>query len=128
MANDFNPNMAGLILGEATMAGAILGEAVQARDEPCMIGTIRRSVLKTAGDLIDGDRARDYGDAYEMHKRIAAGWSQVLGVDVKAHEVALCMAWLKISRLVETPSHADSYVDAVAYMALAAEIEKRDSA
>ena len=92
-----------------------------------MIG-IRQNVLKTAGDLIDGDRARDYGDAYEMHKRIAAGWSQVLGVDVKAHEVALCMAWLKISRLVETPSHADSYVDAVAYMALAAEIEKRDSA
>ena len=118
MANDFGANM----------VGEILGEAAQARDEPCMIGTIRRSVLKTAGDLIDGDRARDYGDAYEMHKRIAAGWSQVLGVDVKAHEVALCMAWLKISRLVETPSHADSYVDAVAYMALAAEIEKRDSA
>jgi hypothetical protein len=38
------------------------------------------------------------------------------------------MTWLKISRIVETPSHADSYVDAVAYMALAAEIEKRDSA
>ena len=93
-----------------------------------MIGTVRRTVLKTAGDLIDGDRARDYGDAFEMHKRIASGWSQILGVDVQAHEVALCMAWLKISRLVESPSHADSYVDAVAYMALAAEIEKRDSA
>jgi hypothetical protein len=92
-----------------------------------MIG-IRQSVLKTAGELIDGDRARDYGDAYEMHKRIAVGWSQVLGVDVKAHEVALCMAWLKMSRLVESPGHADSYVDAVAYVALAAEIQKRDSA
>jgi hypothetical protein len=95
--------------------------------DPKMIGT-RQSVLKTAGELIDGDRARDYGDAYEMHKRISVGWGEILGVEVKAHEVALCMAWLKMSRLVETPSHSDSYVDAVAYMALAAEIQKRDSA
>jgi hypothetical protein len=104
------------------------GEIPAPRDESCMIGNTRRAVLKTAGDLIDGDRARDYGDAFEMHKRIASGWSQILGIDVRAHEVALCMTWLKISRIVESPSHADSYVDAVAYMALAAEIEKRDSA
>jgi hypothetical protein len=93
-----------------------------------MIGSIRKAVLKTAGDLIDGDRARDYGDAFEMHSRIAKGWAEILGVEVRAHEVALCMAWLKISRLVETPGHSDSYVDGVAYMALAAEIQKRDSA
>lgn len=91
-----------------------------------MIGT-RDSVLKGAGDLINGDRARDYGDAYEMHKRIAAGWSEILGVEVKPHQVALCMAWLKVSRLVETPGHRDSYVDLVAYGALAAEIQERDS-
>ena len=97
-------------------------------DESCMIGSIRKAVLKTAGDLIDGDRARDYGDAFEMHSRIAKGWAEILGVEVRAHEVALCMAWLKISRLVETPGHSDSYVDGVAYMALAAEIQKRDSA
>jgi hypothetical protein len=105
----------------------IVEEAQKAKDESCMIG-IRQKVLKSAGDLIDGDRARDYGDAYEMHQRIAAGWSQILCCEVKAHEVALCMAWLKIARLVETPGHSDSYVDGVAYMALAAEIEKRDSA
>lgn len=97
-------------------------------DDPVMIGSHRQNVLKTAGELIDGDRARDYGDAYEMHRRIAVGWSEILGVEVKAHEVALCMTWLKMSRLVETPSHSDSYIDAVAYMALAFEIEKRDSA
>jgi hypothetical protein len=95
--------------------------------DPKMIG-MRQLVLKTAGELIDGDRARDYGDAYEMHKRISVGWGEILGAEVKAHEVALCMAWLKLSRLVETPSHFDSYVDAVAYIAIAAEIQKRDSA
>jgi hypothetical protein len=98
------------------------------RVESSMIGSIRKAVLKTAGDLIDGDRARDYGDAFEMHARIARGWTEILGIDVKAHEVALCMAWLKLSRLVESPGHMDSYVDAAAYMALAAEIQKRDSA
>ena len=92
-----------------------------------MIGKDRHKILKDAGDLIDGDRARDYGDAYEMHRRIAAGWSEILQTPVKPHEVALCMAFLKIARLVETPAHADSYVDLVAYGALAAEIQSRDS-
>lgn len=95
-----------------------------------MIGTQshRQHVLKTAGDLIDGDRARDYGDALVMHTRIAAGWSQILGVDVTPNEVGLCMAWLKLSRIVESPDHEDSYIDAVAYVALAAEMRKRNSA
>lgn len=96
--------------------------------ESFMIGTERNKILKTANDLIDGDRAREYGDALEMHRRIAAGWTEILGVNVEPHEVALCMAWLKISRLVEKPDHADSYVDLVAYGALAGEIQKRNSA
>lgn len=93
---------------------------------PVMIG--RHHVLKTAGDLIDGDRAKDYGDAHEMHSRIAVGWSEIFGVEVEPHQVALAMCWLKISRIVETPDHTDSYVDGVAYMALAAEIRSKDSA
>jgi hypothetical protein len=32
------------------------------------------------------------------------------------------MQWLKMARLVETPEHADSYVDAAAYAALAAQL------
>lgn len=95
--------------------------------QPFMIGRQRQKILKTAGDLMDGDRAKDYGDAYEMHRRIAVGWSEILGTEVKPHEVALCMAWLKISRLVEREDHADSYVDLVAYGALAGEIQQRDS-
>lgn len=89
---------------------------------PEMIGT-RDKILEDAKNLINGDRAKDYGDAFEMHRRIAAGWSEILRVNVTAHQVALCMSWLKISRLVETPSHYDSFVDLVAYGALAGEIE-----
>lgn len=94
--------------------------------EPSMIG-IRDSVLRGAGKLINGDRAKDYGDALTMHRRIAAGWSEILELPVTPDQVALCMVWLKISRLVNTPGHTDSYVDLVAYGALAAELNKRNS-
>lgn len=87
----------------------------------------RDEILDAAHQLVNGDRAKDYGDALEMHQRIAAGWSQILGVEVKAHQAALCMAWVKISRLVVTEDHADSYVDLAAYAALAGEIQQRDS-
>lgn len=110
---------------DSGVGGVFVSAAVEG--EPFVIGNVRKKILKTAGDLIDGDRARDYGDALEMHRRIAAGWSEILGVEVSAHEVGLCMCWLKIARLVETPGHADSYVDLVAYGALAGEIQKRDS-
>lgn len=96
--------------------------------EPFMIGRDRKTIMKSAADLMDGERAKDYGDAYEMHRRIAAGWSEILGVKVEPHEAALCMAWVKIARLVETPGHSDSYVDLVAYGALAGEIQAKDSA
>lgn len=93
-----------------------------------MIGRDRKKIMNAASDLMDGERAKDYGDAYEMHRRIAIGWTEILSVDVKPHEVALCMAWLKIARLVETPGHEDSYVDLVAYGSLAGEIQAKDSA
>lgn len=92
--------------------------------ESFMIGSFDRDkILESALGLVNGDRARDYGDAYEMHRRIAAGWTEILGVDVTPSQVALCMAWLKISRLVETPDHKDSFVDLVAYGALAGEVQ-----
>jgi len=90
-------------------------------------GTKRKEVLDTAQSLIDGDRAAAYGDALENHQRIAAGWSVILGKEVKPHQAALCMAWVKIARLVVSEDHADSYVDLAAYAALAAEIQQRDS-
>lgn len=87
----------------------------------------REEILDAAAALVNGDRARDYGDALAMHRRIAAGWSQILGVEVKAHQAALCMAWVKMARLVVSEDHADSYVDLAAYAALAGEIQQRDS-
>ena len=83
---------------------------------------IRTRVLRDAATLVNGQRNRDYGEPIDNFERIAAGWRVLLGADVTPHQVALCMAWLKMARLCETPTHEDSYVDAAAYAALAAQL------
>ena len=83
----------------------------------------RTEILETAKHLVNGDRADAYGPPKENFKRIADGWSVILQADVSAEQVALCMAWLKIARLVHGP-HEDSYIDAAAYMALAGELSE----
>jgi hypothetical protein len=81
----------------------------------------RTEILTRAADLINGDRAKQYGPPQENFARIAAGWSVILGTTVTPDQVALCMAWLKIARLVNGPQE-DSYVDGAAYLALAGEL------
>jgi hypothetical protein len=63
--------------------------------------------LKRAADLINGDRAKDYGDAYDNHQRVATMWSAILGIKVSVRMVYLCLIALKISRLVKSPDHVD---------------------
>lgn len=88
----------------------------------------RTDILTTAGDLINGQRARDYGDAAENFQRIADLWAPILGIDVAASDVALCLLQLKVARLVTSPAHADSWVDAAGYVALGGEIAAREVA
>ena len=83
----------------------------------------RSEVLATADKLINGARQAHYGTPQENFARIAAGWSVLLKTDVTPEQVALCMAWLKLARLVNGP-HDDSYIDGAAYMALAAELSE----
>jgi len=78
-------------------------------------------ILDEARSTIE-DRAGVYSSATVTHVRIAGLWTTYLGRHVLPHEVAVCMALVKIARLSTTPDHRDSYVDGVAYLALAAEI------
>ena len=89
--------------------------------KPAKAATTRSDILRQADALINGDRQAHYGPPEKNFGRIAAGWQVILGADVSAEQVALCMAWLKIARLCEGP-HDDSYTDAAAYMALAGEL------
>lgn len=81
----------------------------------------RKELLLKAADLIDGDRAAIYGDARENHERIAAMWSAILGQDLTADQVYMCMIALKLARLANTPDHEDSWIDIAGYAALGGE-------
>lgn len=81
----------------------------------------RTKTLETARDLINGDREKHYGTPQENFARIAKGWEVILQCDVTPEQVAICMAWLKMARLVHGP-HNDSYVDGAAYLAIASEL------
>ena len=81
----------------------------------------REQILEKAEELINGPRATHYGDAYQNHERIAKLWTVVLGMEVTVSQVYLCLNQLKISRLIETPKHEDSWIDIAGYAALGGE-------
>ena len=65
-----------------------------------------------------------YGEPATLFERIAARWSQVLGCEVTAAQVALCLIDLKLARLVRDPSHLDSIVDVAGYAACLREVTR----
>lgn len=93
----------------------------------------RSNILEKADELINGQRAKDYGDAYHNHTRILEGWNIIVreamcntGYLTTAH-VALMMDWVKTARLLQTPDHMDSWIDKCGYSALGAEFAQKDA-
>ena len=82
----------------------------------------RADILAEADRLTHGPRDGAYGTPQRNHERIAALWSVILETPVTPAQVALCMAGLKIARLIQTPDHLDSFVDGAAYLAIAGEL------
>jgi hypothetical protein len=72
------------------------------------------------------DRGVDYGHPSDNMSRTASLWSAYLEVPVDPHQVAMCMALVKIARSMET-SKTDTYVDLVAYTALSAQLATEES-
>jgi|TARA_R110000803_G_scaffold32395_2_gene71455 hypothetical protein len=85
---------------------------------------ISQDLLKEATKLIGGDRQTDYGDKLKNHQNIADFWSVFLKKKITAHDVAICMALVKVARLMNQHKK-DSYLDMAAYAAIAGEIEAR---
>jgi hypothetical protein len=72
------------------------------------------SILQEADSIINGDRQKEYGSPLQSFTRIAALWSPVLGVEVTAEQVALCMIGVKVSRYMNGQQR-DSIVDIAGY-------------
>ncbi|AGU91970.1 metagenomic prevalent protein [Mycobacterium phage Adawi] len=81
-------------------------------------GTRARDICEHAADLVNNDRNAVYGDAEQNFTETGALWAVVFGHEVTAEQVALCMALVKVARLIKTPNHADSWTDGVGYLAL----------
>lgn len=81
----------------------------------------RAEVLRTAEELVNGNRNAQYGDPLQDFERTAAFWNAYLGVDkIKAHDVASMMALLKLSRIAWSGKKMDSWIDLAGYAACGA--------
>jgi hypothetical protein len=86
-----------------------------------------QEVLDEAG-AIRAARGSIYGHPFLNHRRIADLWTAYLEIPITPDQAAICMALVKVSRLAETSGHRgrDGYVDAVAYLSLAAQLATTD--
>jgi len=85
-----------------------------------------RFVLLTDAMNAVSERGSSYGTVEENFDRIARLWTVLLGKDVTPGEVALCLAALKMARLIQTPDHRDSWVDLAGYAACGGEVTHGD--
>lgn len=66
--------------------------------------------------MLTGDKAEEYGNPQTMCRRIGQRW---YGTEKAETDVAIRMAELKIERIKFDPTKEDSYLDAIAYLAMA---------
>lgn len=67
-------------------------------------------------DMLNGEKAKEYGNPRTMFQNISKRW---FGYDNAEADVAIMMAELKIERIKHDPKKEDSYLDAIAYLAMA---------
>lgn len=68
------------------------------------------------GRMLTGDKAEEYGNPQTMCRRIGRRWFEREDGET---DVAIMMAELKIERIKFDPTKEDSYMDAIAYLAMA---------
>ena len=76
---------------------------------------LRVRCLEEAANLTSGDRMSTYGEPVGNMQHIADIFNAWTGRDLSAREVAQVMIATKMARSQTSPTHRDSYVDAMAY-------------
>lgn len=84
--------------------------------------SVREQTLDTAKKCVMGDREQDYGTPESNFATIASFWSDYLGMNISAQQVADMMILMKISRIKNGGGTGDSYVDIAGYAACGNEI------
>lgn len=87
--------------------------------------TTRAEILDAAKKIVTGDREQQYGKPEDNFAVIAKFWTTYTGHPISSEDVAVMMALLKIARIRSGNYKADSFIDGVGYLSLAAEIAGR---
>ena len=82
-------------------------------------------VLLSATDII-GKRGSIYGHPKVNQTRIALRLQMMLEVPVADYQACLALVEVKLARIQESPDILDHYIDACAYLALAAELKSEE--
>ena len=86
----------------------------------------QKTMLQQAHDLVYGERQQDYGTPVKNFTQIAMVWNGLLAhklsKPITAVDVTLLMDGLKSVRLMNSPDHADSWIDKAGYTACGGEL------
>lgn len=83
----------------------------------------RTELLNLAENLVNGDRNNQYGDPIDDFRKTASMWTVYLNAVRKdrphlvAHDVAVLLMLLKISRIAWCPEKMDNWTDLAGYAA-----------
>jgi len=81
-------------------------------------------LLHDTADLIDGERAKDYGEPEESFSDISSYWSKYLGVPISSFDVGIMMILMKVARGGRGRFKKDNLVDICGYAALVGSDDK----
>jgi len=84
-----------------------------------------KDILTNANDTII-NRGSTHGHYDHTMLRTAKLWEAYFERPIEPMDIAICMALVKLARIMETKSNNDSWVDAVAYFAIAGELAVKD--
>ena len=86
---------------------------------------IAHDILNEARAIIQ-DREASYGNPTDNMSRTASLWSAYLEVPIHPHQVAGCMALVKLARAMES-SKVDNGIDGAAYFAIMSELQTEEN-
>ena len=72
------------------------------------------------------DRGKVYGHPKINQGRISARLSNLFDFPITDVQACLAMVEVKLARIQETPSHVDSYIDILAYIAIAVSLQTEE--
>ena len=72
------------------------------------------------------DRGKVYGHPKINQGRISARLSNLFDFPITDAQACLAMVEVKLARITESRSHVDSYIDAIAYLAIAVQLQTEE--